>query len=212
MLTVRQFTFNPLQENSYIVYNSKGNAIIIDPGCYFTAEEETLSMFIDTHKLKIVQLINTHCHLDHVFGNSWVYKTFGTELFLHKNEEQVLAFAPISGEKYGLPFTNYEGPLHFLEEGNSIFLDDDELQILFTPGHSPGSISLYSKADNFVIVGDVLFSNSIGRTDLPGGNFDVLINSIRTQLFVLPNTTAVHCGHGNSTTIGVEKISNPFLQ
>ena len=211
MLHVKVFAFNPVQENTYILYNDKGNAILIDPGCYFSAEQETLKKFIDENNLKVLQLINTHCHLDHVFGNKWVHKTFGVELHLHPNEEVVLQHAPNSGIKFGLPFDNYTGPLHFLQDGDIVKLDTDEIEILLTPGHSPGSICLYCKAQNFVIGGDVLFYESIGRTDLPGGSHETLLQSIKEKLFVLPDETIVYNGHGQSTTIGHEKKHNPFL-
>jgi hydroxyacylglutathione hydrolase len=212
MLHVKVFTFNPVQENTYVVYNNSGKALIIDPGCYFTAEQEKLKQFLTENSLTPVQLLNTHCHLDHVFGNKWVHETFGIELFIHKNEELVLQYAPTSGQKWGLPFNNYDGPLHFLNEADTIQLDEDELNVLLTPGHSPGSICFYCKQQNFVIGGDVLFYESIGRTDLPGGNHETLLTSIREKLVVLPKETVVYNGHGQSTTIGHELLHNPFLQ
>jgi glyoxylase-like metal-dependent hydrolase (beta-lactamase superfamily II) len=212
MLHVKVFTFNPVQQNTYVVYNEAGKALIIDPGCYFTAEQEKLKQFLTENSLTLVQLLNTHCHLDHVFGNKWVHETFGIELFIHKNEELVLQYAPTSGQKWGLPFNNYDGPLHFLNEGDTIQLGEDELNVLLTPGHSPGSICFYCKQQNFVIGGDVLFYESIGRTDLPGGNHETLLTSIREKLFVLPKETIVYNGHGQSTTIGHELLHNPFLQ
>lgn len=212
MLHVKVFALNPVQENTYIVYNNNGKAIIIDPGCYSNVEQEMLKQFLKQNSLTPVQLLNTHCHLDHVFGNKWVYETYGLELHIHPNEELVLQYAPTSGLKWGLPFDNYNGPLHFLQEGNSVFLDEDELKILLTPGHSPGSICFYNAQQNFVIGGDVLFYESIGRTDLPGGNHETLLNSIRQKLFVLPDETIMYNGHGRTTTIGHEKKYNPFLQ
>lgn len=212
MLQVHSFTFSPIQENTYIIYNQHRNAILIDPGCYFTAEQETLQSFLSVNDLKLTQIINTHCHLDHVFGNKWAAATFGLEVFIHPEEEKMLAFAPQSGVKYGLPFDNYTGALQFLKQGDVVFLDEDELLILETPGHSPGSISLYCKADNFVIVGDALFYLSIGRTDLPFANHQQLLDSIRQQLFTLPETTKVYSGHGKPTTIGYEQRNNPYLK
>ncbi|MBP9213959.1 MAG: MBL fold metallo-hydrolase [Chitinophagaceae bacterium] len=212
MLHVKVFVFNPVQQNTYILYNNAGKAIIVDPGCYFTAEQEKLKQFLTDNSLTPVQLLNTHCHLDHVFGNKWVHETFGLELYLHPNEELVLQYAPISGEKWGLPFVNYTGALHFLHDGDVITLDEDELKVLLTPGHSPGSICFYNEDQNFVIGGDVLFYESIGRTDLPGGNHATLLSSIQQKLMVLPNETVVYNGHGQSTTIEHEKLHNPFLQ
>lgn len=134
MLKVKAFIFSPIQENTYVVYNEQGKAIIIDPGCYFSAEQETLKNFIKDTKLDPVQLLNTHCHLDHVFGNKWVYDEFNLELHLHPLEEQVLAHAPRSGERWGLPFENYNGPLHFLQEGDTVNLGNDALQVIWVPG------------------------------------------------------------------------------
>ena len=211
-MQIEMFTFSPIQENTYLLWNEKGNALIIDPGCYFTQEQETLFNFIKDKGLKPIQLINTHCHLDHVFGNKWVADTYNLELFIHPIEEKLLKVAPASGLLYGLPFDNYKGPVHFINQGDFIKLDEDQLQILFTPGHSPGHICFYCKAQNFLIGGDVLFLESIGRTDLPGGNHQRLLQSIKEQLFVLPDQTIVYPGHGPQTTIGYEKKYNQFLQ
>ncbi len=211
MFTVKAFTFSPVQENTYVLYNDKGNAFIIDPGCYFEEERDTLAQFLQQNKLQPVKLLNTHCHLDHVFGNKWVYETYGLELHLHPNEQQVLAYAPTSGLMWNLPFDNYNGPFHFLNAGDELLLDDDRLKVLFAPGHAPGHVCFYCEKQGFVIGGDVLFRESIGRTDLPGGNHETLLNSIRTQLFTLPDETVVYSGHGSTTTIGYEKKHNPFL-
>jgi hydroxyacylglutathione hydrolase len=212
MIKVKVFTFSPIQENTYVLYNEDGLAIIIDPGCYFTEEEEKLKVFIESHSLKPIQLLNTHCHLDHVFGNKWVYDTYKTPLYIHPGEEKMLALAPLSGEKWGLPFTNYTGVVHHVHEGDTIQLGNDALQIILTPGHSPASICFYAADQKFLIGGDVLFRESIGRTDLPGGDHATLLKSIRTQLFVLPDDVVVFPGHGIKTTIGYEKRNNPFLQ
>jgi glyoxylase-like metal-dependent hydrolase (beta-lactamase superfamily II) len=211
MLIVKSFTFSPIEENTYILYNAENECCIIDPGCYFPEERERLKTDIEKTGLKPVMLLNTHCHLDHVFGNKYVAEQWKLPLHLHRNEKQVLDFAPISGANWGMPFENYTGPMVYLEEGQVIRIGQEELEILSTPGHSPGSISFYHRAGGFVISGDALFNGSIGRTDLPGANFDVLIESIRTQLLTLPDETRVYSGHGPETTIGAERRTNPFL-
>ena len=211
MLQIKSFEFSPIQENTYIVYNEFNECIIIDPGCYFDEEKETLSGFIDEAGLEPKMLINTHCHLDHVFGNKYVAEKYGLTLQIHEGEKKVLDFAPASGLMYNMPFDNYSGDFKYLKAGDIIRLGSDELKVLFTPGHSPASISFYSEKDGFVISGDVLFYRSIGRTDLPGGDFETLVKSIRTQLFVLPGETKVYSGHGPVTTISDEKRENPFL-
>ncbi len=212
MLSVKSFIFNPVQENTYVLFNEKGLCCIIDPGCYFPEERKELAEWIAGQGLKPVLLLNTHCHLDHVFGNKFVAENWGLELHLHPDEEALLRFAPESGKMWQLPFDNYEGPLHYLKPGEKISLGDDALSILFTPGHSPGSVSFYNQEAEFVISGDALFEGSIGRTDLPGGDFETLARSIRTQLYTLPDEVKVYSGHGPMTTIGREKTSNAFVR
>ena len=212
MLTVQPFTFNPVQENTYVVYNEKGQCCIIDPGCYFASEEQELKNFIDQNHLQPVYLINTHCHLDHIFGNKFIYKTYGLTLWLNELEKPVLDYGPVSGQLWQLPFDNYDGQLNFIDEGDVIRLGKDELHVLFTPGHSPGHLSFYNRENKFVISGDVLFNGSIGRTDLPGGDFTILEESIKTKLYTLPEDTVVYPGHGDSTTIGDEMKGNPFVK
>ena len=212
MLSSKAFTFNPVQENTYVLYNEKGECCIIDPGCYFPEEKEELKAAIRDAGWKPVLLLNTHCHLDHVFGNQFVYDTWGLPLHLHEKEKPVLDFAPQSGLMWQLPFDQYSGPLNYIKEGVNIRIGNDELEVRFTPGHSPGSVSFYHEAGKFIIGGDVLFNGSIGRTDLPGGNFDTLVNSIQTQFFTLPDDTKVYSGHGPVTSIGFEKMNNPFVK
>lgn len=211
MLQIKSFVFSPIQENTYILYNESKECIIIDPGCYFDEEKTTLQDFIEESGLTPKMLLNTHCHLDHVFGNKFVAETFGLTLQLHEIEKQVLAFAPTSGLMYNMPFDNYTGEFILLKEGDTIQSGTDELQVIEAPGHSPGHICFYCAKQNFLIGGDVLFQRSIGRTDLPGGNHQQLLDSIRQQLFVLPNETVVYSGHGDTTTIGEEKMYNPYL-
>ena len=212
MLTVQPFTFNPVQENTYVVYNEKGHCCIIDSGCYFASEERLLTDFIGQNELKPIYLLNTHCHLDHIFGNKFIYKTYGLTLWLNKLEKPVLEYGPASGQLWQMPFDNYDAELNFLDEGDTIRLDDDQLEVLFTPGHSPGHVSFYSRENKFVVSGDVLFEGSVGRTDLPGGDFNILQESIRTKLYTLPAETIVYPGHGDTTTIGDEMKTNPFVK
>ncbi|MEO6289454.1 MAG: MBL fold metallo-hydrolase [Ginsengibacter sp.] len=212
MITVKGFTFNPLQENTYLLFNDQGFCVIIDPGCYSSTERRELQDFINEYKPEHKYLLNTHCHLDHVFGNKFIHETFDTPLHIHEKEKPVLAYAPISGKSWNVPFDNYEGELVFLKEGEEIRLGTDILKVLFTPGHSPGHICFYCEAQKFVIGGDVLFRGSIGRTDLPGGDHETLLRSIRQELFSLPDDVIVYPGHGEPTTIGFEKKHNPFFR
>ena len=217
MLAVKTFTFSPVQENTYVLYNEQKQCCIIDPGCYFPEERDELKTVIEKTGLTPVLLLNTHCHLDHVFGNKFVHDTWGLTLHLHEKEKPLLDFAPQSGIMYQLPFDNYNGPLVYLKEGNYINIGENEedsnrLEIRFTPGHSPGSISFYHKAGGYIIGGDVLFYGSVGRTDLPGGNMKTLIISIQTQFFTLPDKTKVYSGHGPVTTVELEKKNNPFVK
>ena len=211
MLNVKIFTFNPLQENTYLVYNEHKECLIIDPGCYFQEEREKLVSFIQTSGLSPRMLLNTHCHLDHVFGNRFIHQEYGLELHIHKGEVPVLERAPASGLMWNVPFDNYDGPLHFLDESEPVLLGHDRLEVLLLPGHSPASVGFYSKSQGFIIGGDVLFRESVGRTDLPGGNPKILQQSILEKLYVLPDETIVYSGHGIPTTIGHEKKFNPYV-
>ena len=211
MLQIKSFEFSPIQENTYILYNEFNECIIIDPGCFFDEEKEELAAYISKNNLTPKLLLNTHCHLDHVFGNKFVAEKYDLTLQIHQGEKIVLDDAPTRGLMYNMPFDNYVGDITYINEGELIDLGNDELEILLTPGHSPASLSFYNKKDGFVISGDALFNGSIGRTDLPGGNHELLIKSIREKLLVLPEETKVYSGHGPSTTIGKEKTTNPFL-
>lgn len=212
MLSVQSFIFSPLQENTYLLYNEKGDACIIDPGCYFEGESDQLETFIVNNSLIPSFLLTTHCHLDHVFGLKWAAARYNLVPNIHRAEEKVLAMATMAGDIWNMPFTNYKGILHWLSEGQQITIGTDVLEVLEVPGHSPGHVCFYCKAQGFVIGGDVLFKGSIGRTDLPGGNHSVLLNSIKEKLWPLPDATIVYSGHGDTTTIGFEKANNPYLQ
>lgn len=212
MFQIKVFTFNPVQENTYILYNEDKECIIIDPGCYFDAEKEELKSFINAHKLQPKFLLNTHCHLDHVFGNKFIAEEYKLTLNAHSLEKEILEMAPASGLMFNLPFDNYQGEVIYLAEGDVISLGEDQLQVIHAPGHSPGSICFYCEKQHFIIGGDVLFQNSIGRTDLPYGNHQDLLKSIKEKIFMLPQNVKVYPGHGPETTIGAEIKENPFLQ
>jgi len=212
MFQIKRFTFNPVQENTYILYNENNECIIIDPGCYFDSEKEELTIFIKNHKLEPKLLLNTHCHLDHVFGNKFIAEEYKLTLNTHLLEKEILEMAPASGLMFNLPFDNYQGDVIYLKEGDVISLGDDNLEVIHAPGHSPGSICFYCEKQNFLIGGDVLFQNSIGRTDLPYGDHDALIKNIKEKLFKLPPAVTVYPGHGPETTIESEIKGNPYLQ
>ena len=210
MLKIKSFVFSPIEENTYLLYNEFNDCIIIDPGCYFPEEKDEIKAFITQSGLTPRMLLNTHCHLDHVFGNKYVAETYNLTLQLHKDEKMLLDYAPTSGLMYNMPFDNYVGEFIYLKQGDIVKLGDDELIVIEAPGHSPGHICFYCKKQNFIISGDVLFNRSVGRTDLPGGNHETLIKNIKEKLFVLPDETVVYSGHGDTTTIGAEKKHNPF--
>lgn len=212
MLHIERFTFNPFQENTYLIINEKKDCWIVDPGMYDVAEYQQLTNYISHHQLKPQAIINTHAHIDHIFGVQRLKKEFSISFSIHEKDLPVLQNAVGSAMMFGLDFNQTPSVDSFLKETTSYFLGDDEVEIRFTPGHSPGSVVFYYAPGNWAIAGDVLFQGSIGRTDLPGGNFEVLIQSIRQQLFTLPENTTVYPGHGPATTIAQEQAYNPFLQ
>lgn len=212
MTQVQAFEFSPFAENTYVVWDETGECAIFDPGCFTIEERDTLRQFIETKNLRPVRLINTHCHLDHVFGNPFVVKTWGLGLEIHEGELPVLESFERVCQMYGVPFEDPQPmPVNFLESGETLSFGNTKLKVLFTPGHSPASLSFYCEAEKFVLSGDVLFFESIGRTDLPGGNFETLSQSIRTQILTLPDETLVLSGHGPATTVRHEREYNPFL-
>jgi hydroxyacylglutathione hydrolase len=211
MLTVKRFIFNPIQENTYVVYNGKDACAIIDPGCYFPEEKQSLASWLKETRLHPNILLNTHCHLDHVFGNKWVADQYNLELQMGEKELWTFRFAPESGIHWSMPFENYSGKIIFLKDGDEIQLGGDSLEVLFTPGHSVGHVVFYNRRQGFLIGGDLLFRMGIGRTDIPGGDAGLLLESIQKKLMVLPDDTIVYPGHGEPTTIGYEKENNPFL-
>jgi glyoxylase-like metal-dependent hydrolase (beta-lactamase superfamily II) len=211
MLQIKQFTFSPMAENTYVVYNENKEASIIDPGCLTVMEKAELEGFIKRNELSVKNILLTHAHLDHVFGLKWAVETYNTIPHMHPAEQPVLDRGHQMGLMYGLTFDDYTGITYPIADGEVLQLGEDLLEIIYAPGHAPGHVCYYCKKQDFVIGGDVLFQGSIGRTDLPGGNYETLIRSIKTRLLILPDQTVVYSGHGPETTIGEEKRFNPFL-
>lgn len=212
MIHIQKFTFNPYQENTYLLYDQTGECVIIDPGMYGANEEKELADFIQEHELTPVLLLNTHCHIDHVLGNHFIHETYGLVPKFHENELPLLIevqnYAPQMGIRYEVSPIAEE----FLTETDEITFGKQRLKLIFAPGHSPGHLCYYHAEQAFLIGGDVLFYHSIGRTDLPGGNHQQLLDSIQNNIYTLPASTVVYPGHGPETTIGEEKVSNPFIQ
>lgn len=211
MLQIKIFEFNAFQENTYLLYASNKECVIFDPGCYEKHEEEELISFVKQNGLNPSKIINTHCHIDHVLGNKFLKEHFGIPLFIPELEQEVYKSVKVYSDAYG--FNQYQEAKvdGFINVGQKLIIGGSELGILLTPGHSPGHLVFVSKQQKFVIGGDVLFHGSIGRTDLPGGNHEELLKSIRRELFSLPDDFVVYPGHGPETNIGYEKKHNPFL-
>ena len=212
MTKVYQLTYGPFAENTYVIADDDLNAIIIDPGMYHPEENAQFFEFINSHQLKPRRLLLTHAHLDHVFGVNWINKTFGLTPEIHFDDQIVYDSAVVVAKQYGLNM-NQLVPSNISLIHNQVFkFGGSEFRIIHTPGHSPGSVCFRNDNERYVISGDVLFQGSIGRTDLPGGDFNVIIRSINEHIINLAEDTIVYSGHGPVTTVGQEKISNPFLQ
>ena len=210
-MKIKKFTFNSFQENTYII-SSKKKCMIIDPGCQNTAEKDSLVNYIEENELIPVELINTHCHIDHIFGNNFISRKYNLTAKIHRKDLPLINKAVDIAKIYNVELDPPPLNVNFLKENDVVTIGETSWQILFTPGHAPGHICLLNRLNKKIIVGDVLFFMSIGRTDLPGCNHNDLINSIKNKLFVLDDDIEVYCGHGNNTTIGFEKNNNPFLK
>jgi hydroxyacylglutathione hydrolase len=211
-MTIKTFTFNPFQENTYLVYDETNEAVIIDAGCLQAGEKQVLTRFIEDNKLTLKRVLNTHLHLDHQFGNKFLFDTYGIAPEACIEDEFLLENVVAQARSYGFPVTEEAQPLGaYITENQELKFGNSSLKAIHAPGHSPGSMVLYSEKDGVMFAGDVLFQGSIGRTDLPKGDYASLILAITKKLLVLPDSTVVYCGHGPSTTIGYEKKNNPYL-
>lgn len=211
MLHIHCFTFNPFAENTYVVWDETAACVVIDPGCFNREERNELAAFLKAKSLSLSMVLNTHCHIDHVFGNDWMVKTFQVPLAAHKGDLANLQGSSAYAQMTGLPFDPSPMPTVWIEPGKDIRFGNTVFEVLFTPGHAPGHVSFYHRGSGTLFSGDVLFEGSIGRTDLPGGNYLTLMRSIFDVLLPLPEETVVWPGHGDHTTLGAEKRSNPFI-
>lgn len=213
MVFVESFVFNMFYENTFVVYDDSKKCAVIDPGCHSQAERERLKNFIIRKGLEPVLLLNTHCHVDHVFGNRFVAETWKLKLAIPDGEQQVLESLPMVAQMYAIPNVQQSPDPEILFKENDIFsFGNSTMKVISAPGHSPAGACFYFESEQILIAGDVLFEDSIGRTDLPGGDYDTLISNIKNKLLVLPDEVKVFCGHGNSTSIGRERKHNPFLR
>jgi len=212
MLYVQSFSFNPFQENTYLLINDKKQCWIVDPGMYDNSETNSFIQYLQKSGLQPQSIINTHTHLDHIFGVQSLKDAYQIPFGIHEADVPVLKNAKGSAAMFGLEMPSVPVPDFYIKENERLALGDDSVEVRLTPGHSPGSISFYYEPGNWVVSGDVLFAGGIGRTDLPGGHYNTLIQAIRTQLFTLPADTKVFSGHGPATTVGYEQQHNSFLR
>jgi len=211
MITIKTFVFNPFQENTYLLSNESNKCIIIDPGMSTVNERKELISFIDAKNLEPQAIVNTHCHVDHILGCSYLKEKYNIPFYIHKLEMQSLDSAKQFGEFFGLTIEQLPVPDRYLNETDDFIFGSTSFSIIHLPGHSEGSIALYSEPDKIILTGDVLFYGSIGRTDLPGGNYNTLVKNIHEKLLSLPGDVIVYPGHGPKTTIQNEHDTNPFL-
>lgn len=211
MLQVKKFTFNPFQENTFVVWDESLDCAIVDPGCYGPDEQKALTQFIEKNGLNPVLNLNTHAHIDHVMGNRFLLEKYGLEPQMHEADLRTLKAAAPYGVLIGLRMDDPPIPTQFIDVSKPIQFGQTTFSVFFTPGHAPGHVSFYHADSHSLFSGDVLFQGGIGRFDLPGGHYQTLMNSITEVLFALPPQTKVYCGHGPETSLGFEKERNPFV-
>jgi len=204
--------YSPFQVNTYIISDQTNECIIIDPACYTEKECLHLQNFLTKKSLKPVLLLNTHTHLDHIFGNNFVCKTYNLKSKIGIDGKEIFDRAPVVAQNYGLNMQAQDEPGEYISEKNTLEFGNSALRIFDLPGHCPGSLVFYNIKEKFAIVGDVIFDGSIGRTDLPGGNFDTLISGIKNKIYTMPDDLVLYPGHGKKTTVKKEKLTNPFTR
>ena len=211
MITIKRLEFNPFRENTYVVSDDTGQCLVIDPGCQEAEEREVLLDHFNENGLTPVKIVNTHCHIDHILGVAFLHDQFKLPFLIHPEEKPLLTASVTQGEFFGLEVQTPPEPTGYLNEGDQVAFGNSLFEVIHIPGHSPGGIVLLNMEQQCLFSGDVLFQGSIGRTDLPGGDFDSLVNNIRQKLLILDQGIRVYPGHGPDTTIGMEKQSNPFF-
>lgn len=211
MIKVEKFVVNPLGENSYVISDESGECIFVDPGFYYEDEHDEIHNYIIENRLKPVMIVNTHCHFDHIMGVEFLRTKYKIPFFAHQADGFWVAKAVEQGEMFGFDMQPVNPADGFITEEEPVRFGNSELTVIHLPGHSPGHVCMYNEIAGILIAGDVLFYGSIGRTDLPGGDYSTLISNIKNKLFQLPDETVVYSGHGPETSIGDEKWSNPFL-
>jgi len=212
MITIKRLEFNPFRENTYVISDNTGECIIVDPGCQEPEEQELLLEYFKEKQLKPVKIVNTHCHIDHILGTAFLHDKFRLPFLIHLEEKPLLKASIAQGEFFGLEVQTPPDPTGFLNEGDTVTFGNSVFAVIHIPGHSPGGIVLLNMNQKCMFTGDVLFQGSIGRTDLPGGDYESLVSSIRQKLLILDPDIRVYPGHGPDTTIGTENQSNPFFQ
>lgn len=210
-MIIHKFVFSPIEVNTYLL-EEKGECAIIDCGCYSDSEFQEFEKFISDKNLKPVLLLNTHCHLDHIFGNKFLEEKFNLPAWYHEKDEMNRVMATEHAAMFGLTMENPPSPAGYINDNEIVKFGAVELKTLFVPGHTAGGIAFYCEKEKCVFTGDALFAGSVGRSDLPGGDHDTLIKNIKTRLFSLPPDTAVYPGHGDKTDIGTEMRYNPYFQ
>jgi glyoxylase-like metal-dependent hydrolase (beta-lactamase superfamily II) len=211
MIAVKTFVFNDFSENTYVLYDESADCIIIDPGTYTHEEKKTLDDFLMQEKLNIVHVLCTHCHLDHILGIAHLEDKYGKGASIHPAGAEFLRASVGYASVFGFDLERTVKPAAMISEGDKIFFGNSELEVVYTPGHADGSVCFVNRAEKLVFTGDVLFRDSIGRSDLPTGNQQMLLTNIREKLLTLPDDYVVYPGHGPTTTIGYEKVNNPYL-
>jgi hydroxyacylglutathione hydrolase len=212
MINITAFIFNSFQENTYVLNDETKECVIVDPGFSTKVEKKLMDDFFTSQNLNPVAIINTHCHIDHILGCEYLQKTYKIPFYIHKNEIDLLQVSKEYAKLFGIEIDHIPQPDKFLDEGDVFNFGNSVLSVLHVPGHSPGSICFYANNDKFILTGDVLFRGSIGRSDLPGGDYDTLIKNIKSKILILPREVLVFSGHGPNTTIGLEYDTNPFLK